>query len=325
MTTLISKDIVDLQDIEKIQFLKTLQADPAKYSAYVNEKSGRILSETVDTKRASFVKASGDMARMMDMDHNSLAALTRSGDLINTQNFVIREQEKATNILKLNKNVSRRQIEINEWYYENKRETLFVLQLVLIVMLMMVIIMGFHTYGFLNQQSSNLLLSFTLLVGAGVWVYRWYYTSYVRDPRYWSQRTFPENDGATPPPDTCPEKEEEDKVPVLMPMGDFRALSIRDKIKYAKTLSPELLASLQMQYGIISWKKYSSLGMIGGTNYAKSLSPDQQAALWLDMAATMEPSYILKATRYSDSLTPDQQSLIWLDLVQAPSEPVGMQ
>ena len=322
MTDLISKDIVDLQDIEKIQFLKTLQADPAKYSAYVNEKSGRILSETVDTKRASFVKVSGDMARMMDMDHNSMAALTRSGDLINTQDYVIREQEKEQNILKLNKDVSRRQIEINEWYYENKRETLFVLQLVLIVMLTMVLVMGFHTYGFLNQQSSNLLLSFTLLVGAGVWVYRWYYTSYVRDPRYWSQRTFPDDGTTAPPPDACPGTATEDALaPVLMSMSDFRALSIRDKIKYAKTLSPELLTSLKMQYGIISWKEYNALGMIGGTNYAKSLNPDQQAALWLEMAATMEPSYILGATRYSESLTPDQQSLIWLDLVQAPSEP----
>jgi uncharacterized membrane protein len=149
------------------------------------------------------------MARMMDMDHNSMAALTRSGDLINTHDYVIREQEKEQNILKLNKDVSRRQIEINEWYYENKRETLFVLQLILIVMLTMVLVMGLHTYGFLNQQSSNLLISFTLLVGAGVWVYRWYYTSYIRDPRYWSQRTFSEDGTTAPPPDACPCNETE--------------------------------------------------------------------------------------------------------------------
>jgi hypothetical protein len=202
MTERISKDIVDLQDIEKIQFLKTLQADPARYSAYVNEKTGRILSETVDTKRASFVKVSGDMARMMDMDHNSIAALARSGDLINTHDYVIREQERRENILKLNENVSRRQIEINYWYYENKRETLFVLQLLLLVMLTMVLIMGIYTYGFINQLSSNLLLTCTLLIGAGVWLYRWYYTSYIRDPRYWNQRTFPD-DGTANPPSEC--------------------------------------------------------------------------------------------------------------------------
>ena len=68
MAELISKDIVDLQDIEKIQYLQTLQADPAKYNAYLAEKQGAILSEVVDTKRASFVKVSGDMGRMMDMD-----------------------------------------------------------------------------------------------------------------------------------------------------------------------------------------------------------------------------------------------------------------
>jgi hypothetical protein len=104
-----------------------------------------------------------------------------------------------------------------------------------------------------------------------------------------------------------------------MSMSDFRALSVLDKIRYAKSLSLDQVASVRMQYGVISWKEYNALGMIGGTNYAKTLSPDQQAALWLEMAATMEPSYILRATKYSESLTPDQQSLIWFSLVQGPT------
>ena len=74
----IAKDIVDLQDIEKIQYLQTLQSDPAQYNAFVQDKTTRILSETVDARRSAFAKASGDMARLMDMDHNSLVALGRT-------------------------------------------------------------------------------------------------------------------------------------------------------------------------------------------------------------------------------------------------------
>jgi hypothetical protein len=199
MAELISKDIVDLQDIEKVQFLQTLQADPAKYSAYVNEKSGRILSETVDTKRASFVKQSGDMARMMDMDHNSMAALDRTNDLASAQGMIIKQQESQFGTVKFNKDMTRRQVEINNWYYENKRETLFVLQLTLIVIMTLVVILGITSYGWITQMGADYLMAFVIIVGLGTWLYRWYYTSYIRDPRYWSQRSF-KGDGKSEAP-----------------------------------------------------------------------------------------------------------------------------
>jgi hypothetical protein len=199
MAELISKDIVDLQDIEKVQFLQTLQADPAKYSAYVNEKSGRILSETVDTKRASFVKQSGDMARMMDMDHNSMAALDRTNDLASTQETIIKQQESQFGTVRFNKDMTRRQVEINNWYYENKRETLFVLQLTLIVIMTLVVILGVTSYGWITQMGADYLMGFVIIVGLGTWLYRWYYTSYIRDPRYWNQRSF-KGDGAQEAP-----------------------------------------------------------------------------------------------------------------------------
>lgn len=199
MAELTSKDITDLQDIEKIQFLQTLQADPAKYSAYVQEKSGRILAETVDTKRASFVKTSGDMARMMDMDHNSLAALNRTSDLAATQGQIISDQQRLMGTKTFNKDLTRRQVEINNWYYENKRETLFVLQLILLMMLTLVIILGVSSYGWISEDGVNYLMGFVIVVGAGTWLYRWYYTANIRDPRYWNQRRFQE-DGKVDPP-----------------------------------------------------------------------------------------------------------------------------
>jgi len=199
MAELISKDITDLQDIEKVQFLQTLQSDPAQYSAYVQEKSGRILSETVDTKRASFVKMSGDMARILDMDHNSIAALDRTNDLANTQDQIIADQQRLENTKTYNKDLTRRQVEINNWYYENKRETLFVLQLVLIVMLTLVVILGFTSYGWIAEDGANYLMGFVIVVGAGTWLYRWYYTANIRDPRYWNQRIFPEDGKVAPP------------------------------------------------------------------------------------------------------------------------------
>jgi hypothetical protein len=190
MAEYISKDIVDLQDLEKVQFLQSLQSDPAKYAAYVNEKTGRIMSETVDTKRASFSKMSADMARMMDMDHNSIAALTRTNELISTEDMIFTEQEKQKNSRIYNKDLTRRQVEINNWYYENKRETLFLLQFVLLTVLSIVIVLYMSHAGWLTQDAADYVMWFIIIVSAGLWLYRWYYTNYIRDPRYWNRRRF---------------------------------------------------------------------------------------------------------------------------------------
>ena len=195
---LLSKDIVDLQDIEQVQMLQALQSDQGAYNSYKSEKVNRIIAETIDTKRASFIKASGDMARIIDMDHNSVAALNRTNDLANTQEQIITGQAEQLNLISDTTNMTRRQIEINNWYYENKRETLFVLQLILLVVLMLVIVLGVTSYGWLTEDASNYLLFFILMIGAGTWMYRWYYTTYIRDPKYWNQRRF-QQDGKIPP------------------------------------------------------------------------------------------------------------------------------
>jgi hypothetical protein len=199
MTELISKDIVDLQDIEKVQFVQALQADPAKYAAYVADKSNRILSEVVDTKRASFVKVSGDMARQMDMDHNSRAALMRTEDLANSQTQIVGQQQAEIDSMKYTIDTTRRQTEINNWYYEDKRETLFVLQLILLVMLFVAIVLMVVAKGWLSEQAGDYVMGFAILIGAGVWLYRWYYTQNIRDPRYWNRRQFPQDGKVAPP------------------------------------------------------------------------------------------------------------------------------
>jgi len=203
----ISKDIVDLQDIEKIQFMTALQADPAKYASYVGDKVGRIMNETVDTKRASFVKVSSDMARMLDMDHNSIASLQRTNELIDTEKKIIAQQENLINSKVSNNDLTRRQVEINNWYYENKRETLFVLQFVLLVVLSVVVVLYLTHTGWLSQDAGDYTIGIIIVAGAGTWVYRWYYTTYIRDARYWSKRKFVA-DNKPPSGSSCPPTEE---------------------------------------------------------------------------------------------------------------------
>lgn len=193
MAELIQKDIIDLQDIEKVQSLQALMADPTQYQQFLTDKSGQVMTEVIDTKRASFVKTAGDMARQFDMDHNSLATLARSNDLATMQDHIITEQNAEEGAKKSNEDLTRRQVEINNWYYENKRETLFTLQLVLLTMLTVTIFLALANMGFVSKDGSDYLMLFVIVVAAGTWLYRWYYTRYIRDGRYWSRRSFQED------------------------------------------------------------------------------------------------------------------------------------
>jgi len=139
------------------------------------------------------------MARLMDMDHNSLVALGRTQDLANTQDQIITTQRNETSAITSNEQLARRQVEINNYYYENKRETLFLLQLILLIMLTVTVILSLRSYGYITQDASDYILLFVIIVGGATWLYRWYYTTTIRDPKFWNRRTF-EQDGSLAPP-----------------------------------------------------------------------------------------------------------------------------
>jgi hypothetical protein len=98
-----------------------------------------------------------------------------------------------------NADLTRRQVEINNWYYENKRETLFVLQFILLTMLTVTVILILTSYGYIPQAGADYLMGFVIVVGVGTGMYRWFYTKRVRDPRYWNRRVF-SGDGKEEPP-----------------------------------------------------------------------------------------------------------------------------
>ena len=57
-------------------------------------------------------------------------------------------------------------------------------------MLALVLVLGFVSMGVLGQNAANFLMGGIVVLGVGTWVYRWYYTRWVRDPAFWSKRTF---------------------------------------------------------------------------------------------------------------------------------------
>jgi hypothetical protein len=185
------------EDLERLQFSKNLRSDPQQYSAYVQERVQTLTDEVFNRKRAAFQKAHIDLARYMDMDHNANFYKARSGDVDRLTDGIGANNDRIKQALARDKDVSRRQFEINEWYNYNKLETLFFLQVFFIVSLLMAIIIFLQKNGTLTGSMAGLLTTLLFLVVAGLGVYRYYYTRRVRDTRLWHRRYF---EKATPPP-----------------------------------------------------------------------------------------------------------------------------
>jgi hypothetical protein len=191
------------QDLERLQFSKNLRANPGDYSAYVNERVEKLTDEIYNRKRAAFQKAHIDLARYMDLDHNANFYKERAGDVDRLTDAMSANNKSIEQKLIRDNAVSRRQFEINEWYNQNKLETLFFLQVFFIVSMLMACVIYLQKTGVLTTQTASLITILLCLIVAALGVYRYYYTRRIRDARLWHRRYFPK--GKTPKaPPACP-------------------------------------------------------------------------------------------------------------------------
>ncbi len=122
-----------------------------------------------------------------------------------------------------NQQLLNRQIEINEWQYQNRMETLFVFQILFICLMIVAIIMYLRRVGLFGGLFAGYAIALLILVFIIIIMNRSMYTNRVRDKQYWSKRTFDQDNQlaspakmldqayldalrtkyGTPPPDAC--------------------------------------------------------------------------------------------------------------------------
>ena len=128
------------QDLERMKFAQDLRANPSDYNAYVNTRVDELTTEIFNRKRTAFQKAHIDLGRYMDMDHNANYYKARSGDVDRLTSVLAENNARVAQTLERDRDLSRRQFEINEWYNYNKLETLFFLQVFFMASLAMAIV-----------------------------------------------------------------------------------------------------------------------------------------------------------------------------------------
>ena len=89
-----------------------------------------------------------------------------------------------------NIDLANRQIEINEWSYNNKRDTLYIFQLSFIALIFIAILSALEAQGIIGGAFVSYVIFLTLLVLGIIIINRIFYTDRRRDARYWNRRRF---------------------------------------------------------------------------------------------------------------------------------------
>lgn len=179
-----------LDDIQKIEFKSELMADPVKAQRYAAERQNKALQETMQIKRGNFQKAYYDLGRYMDMDHHARYYDVRNTDLNRAQNNIIQIVESNQSALKFDTDNTKRQFLINEWYANNKLESLFFLQVAFLSLVGSLLVLMLGKTGIIPSPLNKYIIFIIASAAAITGVYRFVYTKYSRDVRYWNKRKF---------------------------------------------------------------------------------------------------------------------------------------
>jgi hypothetical protein len=192
-----------LDDIEKIEFKSELMNDPVKSQQYASERQNKQADETLQIKRGNFQKAFYDMGRYMDMDHHARYYEVRNGDLNRAQNNIVSIAEANTSSLKFDMDNTKRQFLVNEWYAQNKLESLFFLQVAFLAMVSSMIVIMLGKMNLFPWIFGKYVVFIIASAAAILALYRFNYTRYTRDVRYWNKRKFSDNPGTLKAGDLC--------------------------------------------------------------------------------------------------------------------------
>jgi len=196
--------VVQDQQLERLNFATGLRKDPAGYSQYQQQRIGQIMSDITTRKQSAFQKAQIDLGRYMDMHHNVNFYKTRSGDVSRITDAMVRNNNNLAEAISRDKDISKRQFEINEWYNYNKLETLFYLQLVFMSVMAMIIIHQLSKTGTITGGLAAVSYGLLGVILVVVGLYKYFYTEGARDVKLWHRRYFGSTEAPPPGPPACP-------------------------------------------------------------------------------------------------------------------------
>jgi hypothetical protein len=194
----------ELSEIERGNRVSLLRANP-EFAAANQANYNALFDDLVKSKQAAFGKAYANMKLGKDAVYSATVFETRTNDLHQTVTSMKDTTSKAAAAIQQDIGTTRRQFEINEFYYNKGLDTVYVLQVAAIALLLTAAMIGAWREGFLAGSVTAMMVGFLLATASAIGLYKSYYNHNVRDKRFWHERYFkPMPQHETVPAAICP-------------------------------------------------------------------------------------------------------------------------
>jgi hypothetical protein len=192
--------------VQDVQYTTALRGmtDQQKENYFETQKQ-ELLGDILRDREGTFQKTFVDATRNNSIQHSFMFYQQRNRDLKNMGDLLKNQNESAIGTTKFNNELATRQYEINEWSYNNKRDTLFVFQILFVTLLLAAALAYLNKLGIISSSLLGMFVGVILFIDIAILIYRYTYTKNTRNQRYWNKRQFtkksiPQGSGSICPP-----------------------------------------------------------------------------------------------------------------------------
>jgi hypothetical protein len=178
-----------MQQVAASQSLSTQNLQ--ELQTYVQQAQQNLYNDVTGKKDAAMASAYGELKANTNALHGLQYYLKRNVQLNKVQEDIVGTVKAQASAIEEDQNLAKRQNEINEWEAGNKRDTLFVYQMMLVGLSITIILAYLMRIGIIGSYLFYGLVLVILLIFIFTIVNRAQYTNAIRDRRFWNKRRFP--------------------------------------------------------------------------------------------------------------------------------------
>jgi hypothetical protein len=169
---------------------------------YLQDSQDKVFKNVTNLKDETMQKVYGDLQRASDTERSVYLYHQRNKDLSALQDQVYKSQKNNADAVINDRDLAKRQFEINQWSFGNKMDTLFIYSQLFIILCTFIVLLFIWHIGILSASVVFIFILILLLIFTFTIVNRTQYTNDLRDERYWNRRKFPTYK-PVPKPDLC--------------------------------------------------------------------------------------------------------------------------
>lgn len=158
---------------------------------YLDQSGADFLNDIESSKYANAGLVFNGVENSLTNQLNTYSYYTRNKDVNNLIEYPMARMRTDAQGLKMDNMNAQRQYEINQWTSGNRADTLFVYQIIFVLIMALSILTGLWRMGYISTGLLSFAVFGSIVAIVLIIVARAQYTAFQRNKRYWNKRQFP--------------------------------------------------------------------------------------------------------------------------------------